>query len=71
MARIQKDNEEHLYRIYVTDALQGIADNTSVVHGGYRFKNRWVDIINHNVDARSADEIVEDVLKKSGLEVID
>lgn len=70
MARLEKDTEDHLFNIYVSDVLQGIADNTAIF-GGVKFRNRWIDIINQNVDTRSADEIVEDVLKKSGLEVIE
>lgn len=32
---------------------------------------RWADIMDGNIDTRSADEIVDDVLSKSGIKVIE
>lgn len=65
--------EAYQYKIYVTDALKAIAGNTAKFAGGVSFQNRYYDIMEKKVvkDTRSADEIVNDVLKNAGLEVIE
>ena len=48
----QKENREKAYRIYVTDALKAIAENTTHVltaNGmedyGIRLNHRWIDLV--------------------------
>lgn len=58
-------------RIYVTDALKVIAENTSNFAGGSTLTVRYADILNgKGADNRTAQEIADDVIKRAGLEVI-
>lgn len=58
-------------RIYVTDALKVIAENTSNFAGGSTLTVRYYDILNgKGADNRTAQEIADDVIKRAGLEVI-
>jgi hypothetical protein len=67
--------EEKLYRVYVTDALMAIADNTThlvgtqgVVDYGKTIKERWIDILNPPPeipeDNRPSEEIASDIWKR-------
>ena len=58
-------------RIYITDALKVIAENTSNFAGGSTLTVRYADILNgKGSDNRTAQEIADDVIKRAGLEVI-
>lgn len=63
-ARLTRDNRDSVYRIYVTDALQGIPQQ--------KFSNkRYIDLIQPvKVDTRTGDEIAAEVIKKLGLKVV-
>lgn len=65
-------NEEKAYRIYVTDALMAIADNTShflgvngMVDYGRTMSQRWIEVLNpppeKPEDNRPSDEIAADI----------
>lgn len=58
--------------MYATDALQIITENTGrAVKSGKSINKRFIEIIQpQKVDNRSADEIVQDVITRAGLEVI-
>lgn len=71
-----KEQEEKSYRIYVTDCLQSIAENTmhvfvlnDIIDYGAKMKRRWIDIIEPKEEAkkesknenRSTKEIVDDM----------
>ena len=49
--------EDIAYRIYVTDALMGIAKNTSR-GAGAEMSKRFYDVINTKEETRTADEII-------------
>jgi hypothetical protein len=67
---LNKAAEDELCRIYITDALKVIAENTAL-EGGKMMAKRYYDILNPGEeDNRTAEEIVEDVLSAAGIEVI-
>lgn len=57
------------YRIYVTDSLKLITENTArLVNDGQYMTMRWCDVIrNEPVDNRSGEEVAADVMKRAGL----
>ncbi|MBO5701396.1 MAG: hypothetical protein J6S71_03050 [Clostridia bacterium] len=64
--KLKQDREDEVYRDYVTRNLRLIAENT-----GKHYTKEYSDIINPQpVDNRSAEEIIEDVISKTGIEVI-
>lgn len=65
-ARIEEYNREEAYRIYVTKSLQ-LAPQSKYMQTSY------VDIINpaREIDTRSGDEIVTDIMKFAGLKFED
>ena len=69
-AKINIEQKRETYRIYVTDALKTIVENTARFAGGMRLDVRYVDLFKTQ-DNRTADEIVADVIKKAGLVVTD
>ena len=57
-AKIEQDEQELAYKIYMTDSLKGIVG----------MKSRWIDLIDRKpVDNRTGDEIAVDVIQKAGL----
>lgn len=65
----QMDTEA--YRVYVSDCLQAIAENTAKYAGGSVIKKRYYDVINPKpVDNRTGEEIAADVIKRAGLKVV-
>lgn len=76
ISSLKLNNELKTYRIYVTDALMAIADNTThlvgvegVVDYGRTIQKRWYDIITatpkkeEQEDNRTAEEIAADIWK--------
>lgn len=64
-ARIEDNNREEAYRIYVARSLQ-LAPQSKCL------KMSYADIISpQNVDERSGDEIVMDIMLKAGLKFED
>ena len=62
-----RERKEEAYRIYVTDALRIIGQNTAKYGGGSYQQLRFADIIRpHKDDGRTA----ADVIKRAGLKVI-
>lgn len=56
---------EKAYRIYVTDALKAIADNTANYNGGSTLSMRYADIISEEKpDERTEEEIINDIKGK-------
>ena len=61
MARFNQHQRELAYRIYITDSLRVITGNTT----------RYADFLLHkDNDTRSGQEIVDDIVKRAGIEVI-
>lgn len=76
MSSLKSNNEEKAYRIYVTDALMAIADNTThflgaqgVVDFGKNMTKRWIEIFDpppkeEPVDNRPSEEIASDMWRR-------
>ena len=73
MARYQSQQRDLAYRIYVTDCLRIISENTAKTKtgGGSYITAKLADIINPKpVDNRAGEEIAADIIKRAGIEVI-
>ena len=70
MARYQSQQRDLAYRIYVTDCLRIISENTAKMVGGSYITAKFADIINTNpVDDRTGEEIAADIINRAGIEV--
>lgn len=70
MARLNEKVRNDAYRIYVTDALRIVAENTARYAGGNYIKARYADIIEpKKQDDRTCEEITADVVARCGLVV--
>ena len=71
MARYQSQQRDLAYRIYVTDCLRIISENTAKMVGGSYVTVKLADILNPKpVDNRTGEEIAADIIKRSGIEVM-
>lgn len=66
VSRYNYKQEEKQYRIYLTDALMVIANNTARAFGGSTVTMRYSDIIKPQ-DTRTGDDIAVDVMQRAGL----
>lgn len=69
MARLEKEQEDMIYRIYVSDTLRGLTYNTSRSDKEYVMDKRWMEIAHPNLipqETRTPDEIIEHIRKKLG-----
>ena len=65
IASFKREQEELAYKIYVTDTLKLIAENTAKIGQGSYIKARYYDIINPKpVDNRTEEEIVDHIKNK-------
>ena len=70
MSKVNQQAKDTAYRVYITDCLKLIAENTANISRGQYMKSRYYDIIRpEKVDTRTGDEIVEDIIKRAGLVV--
>lgn len=70
-ARFNQHQRDLAYRIYVTDCLRIISENTAKIGGGSYITAKFEDIINQKpVDNRTGEEIAADIIKRAGIEVI-
>ena len=70
MSKANQQAKDTAYRVYVTDSLKLIAENTANFAKGQYMKARYYDIITpKKQDTRTGDEIVEDIIKRAGLVV--
>ena len=71
VARYQSQQRDLAYRIYVTDCLRIISENTAKMGGGSYITAKLSDIINPKpADNRTGEEIAADIIKRAGIEVI-
>lgn len=71
MARYKSQQRDLAYRIYVTDCLRIISENTAKMCGGSYITAKLADIINPKpVDDRTGEEIAADIINRAGIEVI-
>ena len=62
-----------MYRVYVTDCLRMITENTAKFAGGSMIKERFFEIIhrqNKPKDEQNGNKIVADIIKRAKLEVV-
>lgn len=70
MARLNEKAKTEAYRIYVTDALRFVAENTARYASGRYIKARYSDMIEpKKQDNRTCEEITADVVARCGLVV--
>jgi len=66
--------KDELYRVYITDALKTIADNTARIAGGSSMKRRWYEIANPKANEPAhidnACDFVQNALDKAGIKVV-
>lgn len=68
--RFKQEQEEAAYRIYVTDTLRLLSENTAKSSGGARVTKRWWDIVHRPApDTRTGAQIARDIIEGAGLEV--
>ena len=70
MARFNQHRRDFAYRIYVTDCLRIISENTAKMGGGSYVTAKFSDIINPKpADNRTGEQIAADIIKRAGIEV--
>ena len=74
LARFEADTEAELYQVYVTDSLKSISDALCAFASGKcvntpRYYD-WVHGITPKTDERTPEQIIADVIKNAGLEVV-
>ena len=70
-ARFNQHQRDLAYRIYVSDCLRIISENTAKICGGSYITAKLADIINPKpVDNRTGEEIAADIINRAGIEVI-
>ena len=72
VSKYKEQQKEMAYRIYVTECLRMITENTAKQSGGSYINKPFADLIGSNKpnDERTADEIIADISFRAGLEVI-
>lgn len=67
LARYEENQQSKAYRVYVTDALQIVAENTERSAGGKHLERRYIDVITpKKEDTRTGEEIREHMKKVLG-----
>ena len=71
LAEYQQEQEGKAYRIYVTDVLRLISENTASSVGGKYITARFADVIAppKEEDKRTCEEITADIIARCGLVV--
>lgn len=68
IARWAKQQRDMAYRIYITDALYTISENTMKFGGGRSMQKRYIEMIEPpQKEHRSGDEVAIDIIKRAGL----
>ena len=71
LAQYRREQEDKAYRIYVTDALRLISENTASAVGGKYITARFADVIAppKEEDNRTCEEITAEIIARCGLVV--
>ena len=71
IARYQSQQRDLAYRIYVSECLRIIGENTAKVSGGSYMTAKFEEIISPKpADNRTGEEIAADIINMAGIEVI-
>lgn len=69
--------KQEIYKIYVSDVLRIISENTAKISGGSYIKKRYIDMVetnNKQVKTKKSDrparDIIDDVVKNTGIKVV-
>lgn len=69
-ARGNERERNEAYRVYVTDALRIVSENTAKFVGGHSIGKRYIDVVRpRKQDERSCEEITADIIARCGLVV--
>lgn len=71
-ARYKTEQREAAYRFYVSECLKIISENTANYGGGKFMNKSFYDVLNSHSSAsvKNAEEIIEDITKRAGIEVV-
>lgn len=65
MAKIEQNAKETAYRVYVSDALRMLTENTAAYAGGHYMNRRFIDLIEPiKEETRTEKEIIEQIRKR-------
>ena len=72
VSKYKEQQKEMAYRIYVAECFRIMTENTAKQGGGSYINKPFADVIGNSKpkDERTADEIIADITKRAGLEVI-
>ena len=71
ITRYQSQQRDFAYRIYVTNCLRIISENTARMSNGSYVTAKFEDIINPKpTENRTGEEIAADIIKRAGIEVV-
>lgn len=56
VTKIKKESEQTALRVYITDALKAVVENTAKIGGGVTMRRRYADIINNVPDDEETNE---------------
>ena len=71
IARYQSQQRDLIYRIYVTNCLRIITENTAKQAGGNYMTAEYTDLIHpKKKDDKTGNEIVADFIQNSGIKVV-
>ena len=73
LAEYKRQQEELAFRIYMTESIRLLTENTARFSGGSVIKERYYDIVNRKheyEEEKSGDEIVRDIVTRAELELI-
>ena len=67
IARFNEQQREMAYRIYITDSLKILSENSSNLAGGSRITTRFADIIKpQKTETRTATEVIDHIRQGLG-----
>lgn len=66
---MEKERQNNAYMYYIAEGVKVLTENTQRFAGGGAITRSLYDIIRPKVDSRSAEEVVNEVIKKSGLKL--
>lgn len=71
LAQYRREQEDKAYRIYITDALRLISENTASSVGDKYITARFADVIDPpEVDNRTCEDITADIISRCGLVLV-
>lgn len=66
---LKRDLRETQCKVYITDALKAIAENTARIVGGSAPTQRYAEMLDKKRDNRTGEQIAADIITRAGLVV--